>query len=88
MRLEPGLRDGTEHRQLVLPSALTLMVLAIIHIDTGHPVLDRTLSLLKDSFFVYGVTRAVDAWIGNCDRYVKGKTPTDSRAPRASIESK
>jgi transposase InsO family protein len=79
--------DGETKNQLVLPASQIPVVLKYVHNNMGHPGRDRTTSLLRDRFFWHGMTRDVDEWIGDCDRCVRRKTPTNMRAPLTSITS-
>ena len=73
--------------QLVLPEACVHKVLTALHDDMGHQGKDKTLSLIRDRFVWYGMTRDVDQWITQCDRCIRRKTPTSERAPLVNIET-
>ena len=45
------------------------MALMGLHNETGHPGIDRTISLVKDRFYWPGMNKAIGEWIQSCDRY-------------------
>ena len=71
--------------QLVLPLSLVKLVLFHIHDKMGHQGRDRTLSLAKDRFYWYGMTRDIENHIQHCGRCIRRKTPTNMKAPLVSI---
>jgi transposase InsO family protein len=78
--------DGEMQKQLVLPTSQIPIVLRYVHNEMGHLGQDRTMSLLRDRFFWYGMTRDVEDWIKNCERCIRRKA-TNSPAPMTSITS-
>lgn len=74
-------------KQLVLPEKYKMDVLRGLHTEVGHPSKDRTLSLIRERFFWPGVYTDVEKYVGSCDRCLRRKSPTNSRAPLNSIES-
>jgi transposase InsO family protein len=79
--------NGELVRQLVLPETCIATVMTSLHDDIGYQVRDRTLSLVKDRFVWYGMTRVVETWITNCNRCIRRKKPTNERAALINIES-
>lgn len=79
--------NDEKRKQLFLPLEHRKMALVGLHYDTGHPGIDRTISLLKDRFYWSGMNKAKEEWIKNCDRCIKRKTATNNRAPLVNIES-
>jgi hypothetical protein len=55
--------------------------------DMGHQSHDKTLSLVKDRFVWYGMTRDVESWITNCNRCIRRKKPPNKKAALINIES-
>lgn len=79
--------NDEKRKQLFLPLEHRKMALVGLHNDTGHPGIDRTISLLKDRFYWPGMNKAIEEWIKNCDRCIKRKTATNIRAVLVNIES-
>jgi len=79
--------EGQKTKQLVLPNQYRQEALQGLHNDIGHPGRDRTLSLLRERFFWPGMTNDVEQWIKSCNRCLRRKTPTNSRAPLINIET-
>lgn len=79
--------SGSTRKQLLIPSGYRKFILQKVHNEMGHQGRDRTISLLRDRFFWYGMTKDVENWITNCDRCIRRKTPTSQRVPMVSIET-
>ena len=78
---------GCERRQLVLPSSFINRILQGLHNELGHLRKERTLSLVRERFYFPGIAKAVDAWINACDRCLRRKSPTNTRAPLVNIQT-
>jgi hypothetical protein len=79
---------GDDHlRQLVLPQIYRETALQGLHNDVGHPGRDRTLSLLQERFFWPRMSVDVEQWTTECERCLRRKSPTNSRAPLVNIKS-
>ena len=76
---------GEVKKQLTVPTSNKRMIIEKLHDKMGHQGRDRTLTLLQDRFYWYGMTRDVDNWISKCDRCIKRKTPANQRATMVSI---
>ena len=48
---------------VVLPTEYRKMVLMGLHNETGHPGIDRTISLVKDIFYWPAMNKAKEDWI-------------------------
>ena len=79
--------NGETLKQLVLPEACISTVMTSLHDDMGHQGRDKTLSLVRDRFIWYGMTRDIDNWIANCERCIRRKQPANDRAPLINIET-
>ena len=55
--------------------------------DMGYQNRDKTLSLVKDRFVWYDMTRDVESWITNCNRCIRRKKQTYDKAALINIES-
>lgn len=60
--------DGQEKVQLVLPQEYRVLALRGLHDDIGHMGRDKTLNLVRESFFWPRMTGDVEDWIRNCVR--------------------
>lgn len=80
------LEDGDIIReQLVIPQKFRQDILKGLHTDVGHPGRDRTLRLLRDRYFWPGMSTDVEKYISGCDRCIRRKTNTNSRAPLVNV---
>lgn len=79
--------DGVKTTQLVLPLTYIPQALRSLHNDLGHPGRDRTISLLRERFYWPGMLQDTEKWIQKCDRCLKNKTQTNSRAPLINIKT-
>ena len=81
--------DGQARYQLVHLAAYVTDVLKGMHrpTDVGHPGKGKTLSLLHDRFYWPGMSQDVEHWIKKCDRCLRRKPPTNTRASLVSIYS-
>ncbi|XP_060557360.1 uncharacterized protein LOC132717812 [Ruditapes philippinarum] len=73
--------------QLVIPEFYREDILRGLHNDVGHPGKERTLRLVKERFFWPGMTTDVDNWVTKCDRCLRRKTNTSSRAPLVNVHT-
>ena len=71
--------------QLVLPKVYRHKALSGLHDDIGHPGRDRTISLLRERFFWPGMSSECEQWIKQCDRCIRRKSDTNTRAPLVNI---
>jgi len=74
-------------KQLVLPEVFRKQVLVGLHNEMGHPGKERTVSLVRERFYWPGYTIECEKHVSNCDRCLRRKTPTNSRAPMVNIKS-
>lgn len=80
------LEDGDIIReQLVIPQKFRQDILKDLHTDVGRPGRDRTLRLLRDRYFWPGMSTDVEKYISGCDRCIRRKTNTNSRAPLVNV---
>ena len=79
--------NGELVRKPVIPETCIATVMTSLHVDMGHQCRDKTLSLVKDRFVWYGMTRDVETWITNCNRCIRRKKPTNERTALVNIES-
>lgn len=82
------IQDGDNKiQQLVIPQKYIDQVLTGLHNDVGHPGKDRTTSLVRERFFWPLMTLDIEKWVNECDRCLRRKTPTNTRAPLVSIQT-
>ena len=91
------LKDGVLYRrtiiddkpkdQLILPSSQIRTVLRYLHNEMGHQGRDRTMSLVQDRYFWYGMRKDVEEWIKRCRRCIWRKAPGNDRALLHNISS-
>ncbi len=79
--------DQEPLKQLVLPESCIQKVLESLHDEMGHQGKEKTLSLVRDRFIWYGMTRDVEKWIDNCDRCLHRKKVPKDKAPLINIET-
>ena len=79
--------NETKKSQIVLPRSCIDTVLHHLHTDMGHPGRDKTISLVRDRFYWYGMTSDVEHFIARCKRCLLIKTPTTERAPLVNIKT-
>lgn len=72
-------------RQLFLPAVYRDSALKGLHTEVGHPGKERTLSLIRERFFWPGITADKEEFLGSCNRCLRRKSLTNSRAPLSSI---
>ncbi len=72
-------------QQLVLPEIYRKKALEGLHDEIGHPGRDRTMALLRERFFWPGMASDCDSWIKKCDRCIRRKSDTNTRAPLVNI---
>lgn len=77
--------DGEESFQIVLPKSLHQMVLKGLHDDMGHFGREKTVELILQRFYWPGLSLIVEAYIKNCDRCIKRKSPDPPRSPLVPI---
>lgn len=68
-------RDEELEKQVLLPKSMIPTVMRMLHNDMGHLGREKTLSLIQDRFYWYGMFRDVENWIKSCERCVRRKTP-------------
>jgi transposase InsO family protein len=71
--------------QLVLPSKYRDIAMHASHNDMGHPGKDRTSSILRERCYWPKMTKDIDGWIDKCERCIKTKSSTNTRAPLIGI---
>ena len=71
--------------QAVLPTLYKDMVLDSLHDKAGHQGRDRTLSLIQDRFFWPFMYKYVDVYVKSCDRCIKRRAATNTKAPLVNI---
>ena len=79
--------NGQLKYQIVLPKSCVTTVLQHLHYEMGHPGRDRTIGLIRDRFYWYGMTGDVERYINNCRRCLLRKSPMNERAPLISIQT-
>ena len=62
-------------------------ILKGLHTDVGHPGIERTNRLIRTRFFWPGMSTDVEDWIKKCDRCLRRKTSTNSRAPLVNVQT-
>ena len=67
--------------QLVIPMNYRNDILKGLHNDVGH------LRLLRERFYWPGMSSSVDAWITDCNRCIRRKSSTNSRAPLVNVST-
>lgn len=73
--------------QIIIPRSCIPTVLYHLHTDMGHPGREKTISLIRDRFYWYGMTKDIEHFISNCKRCLLRKTPTTERAPLTNIKT-
>lgn len=56
-----------------------------LHTNVGHPGKDRTLKQVRERFFWPGMTKDIEDFVMHCDRCLRRKGPTQTRAPLVSV---
>ena len=79
--------QGVSCKQLVLPSRYKQQVLESLHDHLGHPVRDRTTSLVRERFYWPGYTTEIVNYVDHCPRCLRRKSSV-VKAPMISIESR
>jgi hypothetical protein len=79
--------NGEQRKQIVLPSEFIVTALRGLHNDVGHPGRDRTLSLVRDRFYWPNMSKDAETWVQECDRCIRRKSSTNSRAPLVNIRT-
>ena len=69
----------------VLPKSLHQTALKGLHDDVGHLGKDKTVELVSQRFYWPGLSSTVEAYIKNCDRCIKAKSPDPPRSPLVPI---
>ena len=77
--------DGEMCYQLILPAKFRRTALYGCHNQVGHMGRDRTIDLLKERFYWAGMTKEAAAYVANCGRCIRRKTPPNQRAPLINI---
>jgi transposase InsO family protein len=73
--------------QLVIPTVYRSHVLKGCHDNIGHPGRERTLAIMKERFWWPQMSAQVEEKIKMCDRCIRRKSPTNSKAPLVNITS-
>jgi len=71
--------------QLVLPSKYRDIAIHASHNDMGHPGKDRTSSILRERCYWPKMSKDIEGWIDKCERCIKAKSSTNTRAPLVGI---
>ena len=79
--------DEEKIEQLVLPECYKNEVLQGLHTHVGHPGIERTTRLIRARFFWPGMTHDIEEYIKSCDRCLRRKTATNSRAPLINVHT-
>ena len=79
--------EGSDCEQLVLPTILSETIFQAYHDDLGHQGRDRTMSLIKRSFFWPYMDKFIAEGVDKCISCIKRKV-APSKAKLVSIESK
>ncbi|XP_053372981.1 uncharacterized protein LOC123532109 [Mercenaria mercenaria] len=79
--------DTTKKEQLCIPEVYKEEILRGLHTDVGHPGRERTLRLIRERFFWPGMTADIDMFISSCDRCLRRKSKTNSRAPLVNVHT-
>ena len=77
--------DDQDQYQLVLPRKFRQLALKCAHNDIGHMGRERGIHILRERFYWPKMNSDLDNWVKSCDRCIKRKTPTNSRAPMVNI---
>ena len=72
--------------QLVLPTALRIQALEGCHGDQGHLGIERTLDLLRDQFYWFGMMEDMTRHIRQWERCLQFKASPD-RAPMENVNA-
>lgn len=73
----------TKH-QIVLPYSLRKTVLEYLNSDMGHQGREKTIGLIQDIFFWFGMTRDIENFVKSCSRCILRKSQTE-KAPLVNI---
>ena len=64
-----------DNYRLVVPVQLIEKILNLVHDRFGHQGIARTLSIAKDRYFWFGMSKDITQHIQNCDRCTRAKSP-------------
>ena len=78
---------GEDRYQLVLPKSFRSVAMKGAHNDIGHLGRNRSITILRERVYWPGMNTDLEEWISHCERCIKSKTPTNSRAPLVSIST-
>ena len=78
---------GEDRYQLVLPKSFRSVAMKGAHNDIGHLGRNRSITILRGRVYWPGMNTDLEEWISHCERCIKSKTPTNSRAPLVSIST-
>ena len=73
--------------QLVIPECFKQDILQGLHTDIGHTGIERTTRLIRERFFWPCMTVEIEDYIKKCDRCLRRKTATNTRAPLVNIHT-
>ena len=73
-----------KNNQIVLPYSCRKKVFEFLHSDLGHPGREKTLGIIQDRFYWFGMTRDVENFVKSCSRCVLRKASTE-KAPLVNI---
>jgi transposase InsO family protein len=73
--------------QLVVPECYRQDILKGLHTDIGHPGIERTTRLIRQRFFWPGMTSDIENLVKQCDRCLRRKSATNTRAPLVNINT-
>ena len=73
--------------QLVIPEAYNADILKGRYTDFGHPGKERTLKLIRERFFWPGMSSEVEEYVFKCDRCLRRKTATNTRASLVNVHT-
>lgn len=73
--------EGDAREQLVVPQCYREEILKGFHNDIGHPGKERTMTLRRNRYYWPGMGENEYRWVNICQRCIRRKTSTHSRAP-------
>lgn len=74
-------------KQLVIPACYKSDILKGLHSEKGHPGIERRTKLIRERFFWPGMTSDIEEYVKKCDRCLRRKGATNTRAPLVSIHT-
>lgn len=73
--------------QLVFPKCDRQGILQGLHFDVGHTEKERTLKLMRERFVWPCMRSEVEMYVDTCDRCIRRKSGTNSRAPLVNVHT-